>query len=132
MSDFNMTQTSIRSTATSRASHLIQNQTEVAFIYDIPKKEQLFQNKTMTEFFVSQGYEGTQVQIIKGKAEDQSKPFWSGRVKFSNEDQRARACAELKYFEMCGHQMRLLSYDQNLSRFQQIRPQHCPTCSVKP
>ena len=63
----------------------------IAFIYDIPKKEDLFTNKIMTDFFIENGFKGCQVQIDKSQDIKESnendkapKPFWTARVKFMN------------------------------------------------
>lgn len=95
----------------SRASQVPEE--TIAFIYDIPKKDELFTNKTMTEYFTSKGFKGCTVQIIKDKSvntpekvgqvsDSGSKPYWSGRIKFKNAAYLKKAYKDLKYFEMEG------------------------------
>ena len=105
-------------TGQSAASQRSQNIEDVmAFIYDIPKLSDKFSNKIITDFFLSKGYKGCTVQIIKEKKDDEnSKPFWSGRVRFKNAAYLKKANQELKYFELEGYSLRMLSYDTNLAR----------------
>lgn len=57
----------------------------IAFIYDIPKNPEIFSNKSIANFFIENGFKGCSVQIVKDKKEDEnSKPFWSGRIRFKN------------------------------------------------
>lgn len=105
-------------TGQSAVSQKSQNLEEVmAFIYDIPKMQDRFSNKSLGDFFVSKGYKGCTVQIIKDKKNDEnSKPFWSGRIRFKNAAYLKKATQELKYFQVEGYQLRMLSYDTNLAR----------------
>ena len=43
----------------------------LGFIYDIPKKPELFTNKKITEFIESKGFQNIQIQMIKDKKVDE-------------------------------------------------------------
>lgn len=52
----------------------------------------------------------------RNQGKENAKPFLSGKVKFASEEELQRAIANLKYFSVEGHQMRLHQFDQNLKK----------------
>lgn len=92
--------------------------TSIAFLYDIPKRGNMFTNKVIKSKIESEGFK-CNVQILKEDGD--KKPFWSGRVKFESAEQTTLASKKLKYFSIEGFNLRMLPYQINLANQLQIR-----------